>query len=460
MSRQYEYYLPKVLKQLERQIRLQPMNLGGVSTSGGGTGGPPGGFIGVLPQTRVAYDTSELEINTTASGATLLDNLNHIRYRIANLEVNPTGISIENNDVLVASGVTIVNFEGTVDVVDNGGNQVTVTISGGTGSGNPIDVYWEDTLIESEVSKVTLSGYVEVTNPSFGEALINIVVDGSPLEIYNDTYANINALTGYPAGTLAFSPDWGMWGFYDGYDWRWFGSNYVEGIDGYPTMGFWDINGFYFPEANVSQPWSNGATISYDGVFSLPITVKESDDIPEINNVTTITFSGASVADLGNGEVLVTVYGSGGSSGGHIIEDETTPLAQRTKLSFQGTNVEVTDDALNDRTVVTVSGIGGITDHGALTGLADDDHIQYHNDTRGDARYAPIANGVTNGDSHDHVGGDGAQIDHTGLSNLNSTTYTHLTSANHTDLTDSGATTLHKHDHGGQDGLTDNDHPQ
>lgn len=32
-------------------------------------------------------------------------------------------------------------------------------------------------------------------------------------------------------------------------------------------------------------------------------------------------------------------------------------------------------------------GGGGVTDHGALTGLADDDHPQYHNDTRGDVRY-------------------------------------------------------------------------
>jgi hypothetical protein len=30
--------------------------------------------------------------------------------------------------------------------------------------------------------------------------------------------------------------------------------------------------------------------------------------------------------------------------------------------------------------------ISGVTDHGALTGLADDDHSQYHNDARGDAR--------------------------------------------------------------------------
>lgn len=32
-------------------------------------------------------------------------------------------------------------------------------------------------------------------------------------------------------------------------------------------------------------------------------------------------------------------------------------------------------------------GGGGITDHGLLTGLGDDDHTQYHTDARGDARY-------------------------------------------------------------------------
>lgn len=33
------------------------------------------------------------------------------------------------------------------------------------------------------------------------------------------------------------------------------------------------------------------------------------------------------------------------------------------------------------------SGGGGTSDHGALTGLGDDDHPHYHNDARGDARY-------------------------------------------------------------------------
>lgn len=55
-------------------------------------------------------------------------------------------------------------------------------------------------------------------------------------------------------------------------------------------------------------------------------------------------------------------------------------------------------------------------DHGSLGGLADDDHAQYHNDARGDLLYAPIAKGVTNGDAHDHTGGDGGTIAYGSLS--------------------------------------------
>ena len=42
---------------------------------------------------------------------------------------------------------------------------------------------------------------------------------------------------------------------------------------------------------------------------------------------------------------------------------------------------------------------GGITDHGALTGLGDDDHLQYHTDARGDARYVKLTGAQTIADS-------------------------------------------------------------
>jgi hypothetical protein len=44
-------------------------------------------------------------------------------------------------------------------------------------------------------------------------------------------------------------------------------------------------------------------------------------------------------------------------------------------------------DESGNVTVTGGGGPGGVSDHGALSGLADDDHPQYHNDSRGDARY-------------------------------------------------------------------------
>lgn len=49
--------------------------------------------------------------------------------------------------------------------------------------------------------------------------------------------------------------------------------------------------------------------------------------------------------------------------------------------------------------------------------------LNYDAQTAGDTRYAPLGTGVSNGDSHDHSGGDGAQINHTALSNVGSNTH-------------------------------------
>lgn len=45
-----------------------------------------------------------------------------------------------------------------------------------------------------------------------------------------------------------------------------------------------------------------------------------------------------------------------------------------------------------------------VLDHGVLTGLSDDDHTQYHNDTRGDARYSQLG--------HSHTETDITDLDH------------------------------------------------
>lgn len=58
------------------------------------------------------------------------------------------------------------------------------------------------------------------------------------------------------------------------------------------------------------------------------------------------------------------------------IQDEAVDLTQRLKVNFTGAGVTCVDNAGQTRTDCTIAG-GGVTDHGALTGFADDDHPQY-----------------------------------------------------------------------------------
>lgn len=85
-----------------------------------------------------------------------------------------------------------------------------------------------------------------------------------------------------------------------------------------------------------------------------------------------------------------------------------------------GTGISIADGGAGS--TITISSNDGEIDHGALSGLADDGHsASYPLITNFEASRAAIATAWT-------------------------------------DLTDGGASTAHKHDHGGQDGLIDDDH--
>jgi hypothetical protein len=143
----FDYNFFTYFSDLERRIKAQPLNLGAIIGSGGGNGGPPGGFVGMLPQTRVAYDTTEAEDDGFVSpnpydpsgilvSATLLDNLNHIRYRIATLEGGGPGVAnldVYENDVVVKTGVTILDFQGASwTITDTGPGEVEIEIDTAT----------------------------------------------------------------------------------------------------------------------------------------------------------------------------------------------------------------------------------------------------------------------------------------------------------------------------------------
>jgi hypothetical protein len=88
------------------------------------------------------------------------------------------------------------------------------------------------------------------------------------------------------------------------------------------------------------------------------------------------------------------IYSSTASGVKYAVDNSHHPCILGTKCideSNIGDGLIVAYDAASDRLVyttitgVTISGV--VTDHGALTGLLDDDHPQYHTDVRGDARY-------------------------------------------------------------------------
>jgi hypothetical protein len=173
------------------------------------------------------------------------------------------------------------------------------------------------------------------------------------------------------------------------------------------------------------------------GASSSSLTVEEEDGAPSVSGVSKIQAPNGTLTNDGGGTV---------------------------SLGYAPSAQGVTNGNSHDH----AGGDGAQVDHGGLGGLADDDHTQYllANGTRGlsadwdagsheiraqtleadvatgtapltiasttvvtnlnadqldgnhAAAFATAAQGVTNGDSHDHAGGDGAQIDHGGLGGL------------------------------------------
>ena len=94
--------------------------------------------------------------------------------------------------------------------------------------------------------------------------------------------------------------------------------------------------------------------------------------------------------------------------------------------------------------ILGVTGTASVSAHNELSGLQGGQASQYYHLT-----LAQSSQLVTNGNIHDHVGGDGAQINHTGLSNIGTNTHavidTHIASTanpHNTNKTDVGLSNI------------------
>lgn len=84
-------------------------------------------------------------------------------------------------------------------------------------------------------------------------------------------------------------------------------------------------------------------------------------------------------------------------AGGHTHDGTPGqgPKVPVTSLATTGTPSATTYLRGDGLWTTGTGGGGGVTDHGALTGLTDDDHSQYYNQSRGDGRYAQKANNLS-----------------------------------------------------------------
>ncbi len=92
MNSKFDYTILEAINNAFKTIKASPLILGATES---GFGGPPGGYVGYLRQNRVSYDPFELATPfSPLSGLSLVDNLNHIRYRLFVLEVASGGAGI------------------------------------------------------------------------------------------------------------------------------------------------------------------------------------------------------------------------------------------------------------------------------------------------------------------------------------------------------------------------------
>lgn len=166
MNSRFDYTILDAISNALKTVKASPLVLGATSV---GSGGPIGGFVGYLTQRRVSYDVDELATdNIPESGLSLVDNLNHIRYRLGYIEsgyspsfiglddvpstysgsagkavivnltenglefgVSAGSIDIQENGITVLSGVETIDFAGGV-ILSSSGSTVVVTVSGGS----------------------------------------------------------------------------------------------------------------------------------------------------------------------------------------------------------------------------------------------------------------------------------------------------------------------------------------
>lgn len=387
------------------------VNLAGEPGTSGGSGVPPGGFTGQLIQSRVTYDTSEaasLDVPVSLSGASLLHNLNRIRYWLN--EKNPAFI-VQDEGVEIASGIAVLDFIGapvTVTLVSGYIDRVAITISGtggGNGNGDTVKVSSDDTTTNYLDAKITVVSPISktVNNPAGNENL-ELSFVGIPIADLTDvtiTSVGADEILGYSGGwinrtlteagisaeghthvetditdlehdaikfqTRTVSTDAPSDG--DTFRWRssaseWIPSGIVGGGGGgtdtkQVKVSSNDTTEGYLEDKIVEGDYITLTVLNEGANETLEITSTasggaggvdvEEGGTPKVTDATVLNFvSGAEVTDAGGGQADITVSGGTGGGGAADFTIWMPDAPPATAYSSGGTDDDEFDDASFD----------------------------------------------------------------------------------------------------------------
>jgi hypothetical protein len=156
--------------------------------------------------------------------------------------------------------------------------------------------------------------------------------------------------------------------------------------------------GVYYLNATteVSTDAANYAVLGSDGKIYVPIPSSGGGGPAALisaqsGNYIVLGSDGKLYAPTPSGTVtpssLVSVQAGNSLTTGTDSKLYVPPVSGSTAASLLSANAGNYTVLGTDSKLYTPTPATPIIDHGALTGLADDDHPQYHNDTRGDIRY-------------------------------------------------------------------------
>jgi hypothetical protein len=387
----YEKTLLGYMDALRAQLLARPLNLGGVAAvSGGSTGGT--GYIGQLPQTRIAYDLSEAATATTpVSGSSLLDNLNHIRYRLGQVEASGGGggggSANLHNIMLIHPGTSTTNYtataEGLTDALAaavDGDIVVVPPAPGGAGyyyQGDftvPAGVHLQGYGNPASYGEVLILGTLSVNEGCVIEGVnfrnggssstLRCAIDASLANSYwtvMDCHVEqLNSGSGRaaavynPGSMIAYNC---YFDAYDngGYHWPFLTD---DGEGGYTDYKTWTMR-LHNCQSNmpIDNPrWQYETNAAWDVETNYDFHASDINGMLYQYHVLPATASGqVLMADDRLRWLPATLPTASG--GGHTIQDEGVNLTQRANLNFVGVGVTVTDNAGTNTTTVTISGV-------------------------------------------------------------------------------------------------------